>query len=121
MNRIWKAEEWAYLGMLHPYPIKPKEDLFDKLYLIMKGKTQQYYDKNAAARKVKAATDKKVNERPEQRKKRSELNKANRRSGSYGNGDKKDLSHTKNGLVLKSEKANRGSKKDQPGDKRARG
>lgn len=32
-----------------------------------------------------------------------------------------DLSHTKNGLVRKSVKANRGSKKDSSGDVKARG
>lgn len=33
----------------------------------------------------------------------------------------KDLAHTKNGLRLKSVKANRGSKSDTQGDKNARG
>ena len=33
----------------------------------------------------------------------------------------KDVSHTKNGVTLKSPSKNRGSKNDAPGDKRARG
>jgi hypothetical protein len=87
----------------------------------MKGKTQRYYDSHPEARKVKKKTDTKVNARPEQIKKRSLLNKENRERGNYGNGDKKDLSHTSKGLVYKSQSANRGSKKDTAGDKRARG
>tara|TARA_R110002020_G_scaffold445804_1_gene657737 strand:- start:69 stop:260 length:192 start_codon:yes stop_codon:yes gene_type:complete len=37
------------------------------------GESATYYRNNPAARKKKAATDKAVNKRPEQRKKRSEL------------------------------------------------
>jgi hypothetical protein len=90
----------------------------------MKGKTQQFYDKNPAARKKKAKTDKAINERPEQIKKRVELNKANRKAQKNGSakvGDKKDFSHTKKGLVQKPQSVNRGSKKDSKGDKNARG
>ena len=36
-------------------------------------KTAKYYAKNPKARKKKAATDKKINARPEQKKKRAEL------------------------------------------------
>jgi len=43
-----------------------------------------------------------------QKKYRSELNKANRDAGSYGNKDGKDMSHTKSGkLVKESQKMNR--------------
>jgi len=45
---------------------------------------------------------------PERKKYRAELNKANREAGSYGNKDKKDLSHTKSGeLVKESQSKNR--------------
>lgn len=38
----------------------------------------------------------------EKRKKyRAALNKANRKAGTYGNGDKKDMSHTKSGKLVK--------------------
>lgn len=90
----------------------------------MKGKTQRYYDENPAARKKKAKTDKAINARPEQVKKRVELNKANRKAqknGSASVGDKKDFSHTKKGLVQKPQSVNRGSKKDSKGDRNARG
>jgi hypothetical protein len=43
-----------------------------------------------------------------QKKYRAELNKANRDRGEYGNGDNKDLSHQKNGkLVKESQSTNR--------------
>lgn len=85
-------------------------------------KSAKYYRDNPEARKKKAATDKKVNARPEQRKKRSELwveRKQRKRNGQ--NLEWKDLSHTKNWIKVKSSKANRGSKKDTAWDKRARG
>lgn len=85
------------------------------------GKTKEYYDKNPAAKAKKDAYNKEFNKKPAQRKKRSELVKANRDKGTYGNGDGKDVSHTSKGLVLKKASVNRGSKKDSPGDKRARG
>jgi hypothetical protein len=45
---------------------------------------------------------------PERKKYRAELNKANRKEGTYGNKDKKDLSHTKSGeLVKESQSKNR--------------
>ena len=40
----------------------------------MKGKTAKYYANNPLAKKKKAATDKKINERPAQKKKRAEAN-----------------------------------------------
>lgn len=52
----------------------------------------------------------------EKRKKyRAALNKANRKAGTYGNGDKKDMSHTKSGKLVKEKQSknrarNRGKK-----------
>jgi hypothetical protein len=48
------------------------------------GTSTDYYKKNAAARKKKAATDKKINARPAQKKKRAEANakvRARKKSG----------------------------------------
>lgn len=87
----------------------------------MMGKSTDHYRKNKKSREKKKAYDKKFNQKPEQVKKRTALNKENRKRGTYGNGDKKDLSHTKNGLRYKPQSVNRGSKNDTPGDKRARG
>jgi len=54
--------------------------------------------------------------------KRQELNKYNRDNGTYGNGDGKDAYHKGGRIVgFKSASANRGSKTDSPGDRRARG
>ena len=48
---------------------------------------------------VKAEYDKKFNKKPFQRKKRAELNKYNRKKGTYGNGDGLDASH-KGGKIV---------------------
>ena len=58
------------------------------------GSSTEYYRKNAAARKKKAATDKKINSRPEQVKKRVESNAARRKAKSAGKDIKgKDYDH----------------------------
>jgi hypothetical protein len=45
---------------------------------------------------------------PERKKYRAELNRANRKAGTYGNKDGKDMSHTKSGkLTLESRSKNR--------------
>ncbi len=90
----------------------------------MKGKTARYYDANPEAKAKKDAYNKEFNKKPEQRAKRAELSKINRehqKSGKGKVGDGKDVSHTKNGVMLKKASVNRGSKSDSAGDKRARG
>jgi len=70
-------------------------------------RSAKYYRSNPEARRKKAATDKKVNARPEQRAKRSELTTERRRRGIAGQGGK-DLSHTKDGkMVLENPSKNR--------------
>ena len=50
----------------------------------------------------------KYNRKPTQKKRRAALNKENRRRGTYGNGDGKDVSHKKNGkTVLEKASTNR--------------
>ena len=83
--------------------------------------TAKYYSENKKAKAKKDAYQKEYNKKPEQVKKRVELNKVNRDRGTYGNGDGLDMSHTKNGIVKKKASVNRGSKKDAQGDVRARG
>ena len=83
--------------------------------------TAKYYKDNPKAKAKKDAYQKEYNKKPEQVKKRVELNKVNRDRGTYGNGDGLDMSHTKNGIVKKKASENRGSNKDAPGDIRARG
>ena len=70
-------------------------------------RSAKYYRSNPEARRKKAATDKKVNARPEQREKRTELTTERRRRGIAGQGGK-DLSHTKDGkMVLENPSKNR--------------
>ena len=90
----------------------------------MAGKTAEYYHTHPKARKKKAEYDKEFNKKPEQRKKRSELTQINREHDKkYGKASRegKDASHTSHGIVYKDSSANRGSKSDTAGDKRARG
>lgn len=57
----------------------------------------------------KRAYDKKYNSKKEKINYRAELNKANRDAGTYGNGDNKDMSHTKDGKMVKEHQSvNRG-------------
>ena len=84
-------------------------------------KTAKYYASHPEARAKKKSYDSKLNKKPEQVKKRVEANRANRKAGTYGNGDGIDMSHTKKGIVKKKQSVNRGSKSDMAGDKRARG
>ena len=73
------------------------------------GSSTEYYRKNAAARKKKAATDKKINARPAQKKKRAEANAARRKAKASGKNIKgKDYDHAVGRFV--SSKTNRGRK-----------
>ena len=78
-------------------------------------KSAKYYNSNPKAKAKKDACNKEFNKKPDQIKKRIELNKINRDKGTYGNGDKLDVSHTKDGIKLKPQSENRGSSKDMPG------
>jgi len=74
-------------------------------------KSAKYYRDNPEARKKKAATDKKVNARPEQRKKRSELSTKNRKyDRKYGRAKRagRDFDHATGSYVKSS--TNRGRK-----------
>lgn len=88
------------------------------------GKHASYEKRNMTEEQIakKRAYDKKFNSSPEQSEKRSELNKENRKRGTYGNGDKLDVTH-KNGKISGSahQSKNRGSTSDSAGDRRARG
>lgn len=67
----------------------------------MPSKSKKYYDSNPAAKKRKAAYDSLYHSTSERREYRSKLNKANRKAGTYGNGDDMDMSHTKSGRLVK--------------------
>ena len=90
----------------------------------MASKTAEYYRTHHKAREKKKKYDTEFEKKPEQRAKRSELTQHNREHDKkYGKASRegKDASHTSRGIVYKSTSANRGSKSDSAGDKRARG
>lgn len=90
----------------------------------MASKSAEYYRTHPKAREKKKQYDTEFEKKPEQRKKRSELTQYNREHDEkYGKASRKgkDASHTSHGIVYKSSSANRGSKSDTVGDRRARG
>lgn len=92
----------------------------------MAGRTSEYYKTHPEARAKRLTYQAKYNQRPEQLEKRIELNRENRKRGTYG--DKTgphvglDLAHHSSGrLTYKSPSKNRGDRDDTKGDVRARG
>jgi hypothetical protein len=80
-----------------------------------KSKSAKYYAANPEAKKKKQAYDKAYHSTPERKSYRAKLNSKNRKEGTYGNKDKKDMSHTKNGKLIKEKQSknrarNRGKK-----------
>ena len=85
-----------------------------------KSRSAKYYQDNPEARRKKAAYDKKLNARPEQRKKRSELVTKNREADARGvNRAGKDYDHGAKRYISSS--TNRGKTSGTAGDKKARG
>ena len=72
------------------------------------GATAAYYHTHPAAYRRKLKTDKKINARPEQRRKRVNLVKKNREAGTYGNHDGKDYDHRTRRFIKAS--VNRGAR-----------
>ena len=71
-------------------------------------KTSDYYKKNPEARRKRLKQQAAYNRKPSERKRRAALNAENRRRGTYGNRDGKDVSHCKDGsTVLENAKTNR--------------
>ena len=64
------------------------------------GKTSKYYKSNREALMVKRAYQRKYNKKPSEVKRRVALKRINRKKGTYGNGDGKDVSHKKNGKTF---------------------
>jgi len=64
-------------------------------------KSAIYFQNNPEARKKKNDYNTKYHSTSERKKYRVKLNKANRDAGTYGNGDGKDMSHTKSGKLVK--------------------
>lgn len=87
----------------------------------MPGRTARYYKENPEARKRHVEYQKEYNKSDAQVAKRVELNRENRKRGTYGDKNGMDLAHTKRGYVMKRASENRGDNDDMPGDRRARG
>jgi hypothetical protein len=66
-----------------------------------KSKSAKYFQDNPEAKKKKNEYNKEYHASTERKKYRASLNKKNRNSGTYGNGDGKDMSHTKDGKLVK--------------------
>lgn len=72
------------------------------------GKHPSYEGMSKDSIERKKAYDTRYHATTERKQYRAELNKANRDAGTYGNGDGKDMSHTKKGsLVMERMRANR--------------
>lgn len=65
-----------------------------------KSKSAKYYASNPEANSKKLEYQKKYASTDKQKKYRAELNKANKKSGTYGNLDGIDKSHTKKGKLV---------------------
>jgi hypothetical protein len=64
-------------------------------------KSAKFFAKNKASREAKNRYNTVYGATPERRAYRTALNKANRDAGTYGNLDRKDMSHTKSGKLVK--------------------
>lgn len=72
-----------------------------------KSESAKYFQNNPEAKAKKDAYNKEYHSSSERKSYRAKLNKANRRAGTYGNGDGKDMSHGKDGLRKESQSKNR--------------
>jgi hypothetical protein len=71
-------------------------------------RSAKYYQNNPTAKAKKQAYDKKANAKPAAKKYRRELIAENRKRGTNGNGDGKDVSHKKGGgTTLEKKSSNR--------------
>lgn len=87
-------------------------------------RTARFYRTHPRSRARHVAYNATYNKKASVKEKRAELARHNRaHDKKYGKASRagKDCSHTKYGLVYKSRSANRGSKTDTAGDRRARG
>ena len=66
----------------------------------MASRTSEYYKKNPKARAKRLKQQADYNRQSLQIEKRVELNRENRKRGTYGNGDGKDVSHKKDGSTV---------------------
>lgn len=92
----------------------PKKKPYSQL-----SKTAKFYRNNPGARKKKAATDKKVNARPEQKKKRRESGRKRTAAKKAGKNIKgKDYDHKQNKFIASSKNRGQAEKSRVKGSKR---
>jgi hypothetical protein len=72
-----------------------------------KSKSAKYFQTHPEAKAKKDDYNTDYHKSEERKKYRVKLNKANRKAGTYGNKDGKDMSHGKDGLRQESQKRNR--------------
>jgi hypothetical protein len=85
----------------------------------MKSKSQLYYDRNPKAAAKKNAYNSDFQKKPSAVKKRVEANRANRKAGTYGNGDGKDYDHRTRRMVKASVNRGAAEKSRLKGSKRS--
>jgi hypothetical protein len=83
-----------------------------------KSKSAQYLRDNPEARKKKLEYDKKYQKSESRVNYREELNRANRKAGTYGNMDGKDMSHTKSGKLVKERASSNRARNGKGGNRR---
>jgi hypothetical protein len=84
-----------------------------------KGKTQKHYDRNPASKAKKEAYNREYQKKPSAVKKRVEANRANRKAGTYGNGDGRDYDHRTKRMVKASVNRGAAEKSRLKGSKRS--
>jgi hypothetical protein len=81
-------------------------------------KSAKYFAANAEARKKKNDYNKEYHSTPERVQYREDLNKANRKAKTYGNGDGKDVSHTRKGTLSKEKASSNRARNGKGNNKR---
>lgn len=83
-----------------------------------KSKSAKYFAANPEARKKKNDYNKEYHSSPERVNYREDLNQANRKAKTYGNGDGKDMSHTKKGKLTKEKQSSNRARNGKGNNKR---
>lgn len=83
-----------------------------------KSKSAKYFAANPEARRKKNEYNKKYHSTPERVQYREDLNQANRKAKTYGNGDGKDMSHGKKGTLSKEKQSSNRARNGKGNNKR---
>jgi hypothetical protein len=83
-----------------------------------KSKSAKYFASHPEARAKKNAYNKKYHSSEERNDYRADLNMANRKAGTYGNKDGKDMSHTKEGKLIKEKRSSNRARNGKGNNKR---